>query len=96
MNAQLEFMVYFVALLILFITFNFLEKIARDFKIQRNLKIIGNLFFAISIIVFSIVMGIKTRYIFIVIALVLLVICLSFNRKKWVLYLTAVIVCDKM
>jgi hypothetical protein len=82
MNDQLEFMVYFVALLILFITFNFLEKIARDFKIQRGLKITGNLFFAVSIIVFSIVMGIKTRYIFIVIALVLLVIYLSFNRKK--------------
>lgn len=82
MDDKLEFMVYFIALVILFITFNFLEKIARDFKISRNLKIIGNLLFSVSLVLFTVVMEIKTQYIFIVIALIFLVIFLSFSRKK--------------
>jgi len=82
MDDKLEFVVYFIALLILFITFNFLEKIARDFEIQKSLKIIGNLFFAVSIILFSVFMGIKPQHIVIVVVLIFLVILLSLRKKK--------------
>jgi len=82
MEDKLYFTVYFIALVILFITFNFLERIAEDFKIQRGLKILGNLFFAVSLVVFSVLMGTKIQYVFVIIVLIILVIFLSFIKKK--------------